>query len=180
MSKRNFRSVVLLCAFMFVSLMGASGATGVAQAAPAHAQSLELFRFRNLETRRCLDVRYESYADGAVVQQYKCKEGRNQVFGMGSDDAGNFVLHTYRSYRCVEPRDGLYDGAGVQQWTCNHGLNQQWRMVTLHDDIVVLRHIMSGKCLEDMGQANGERREVGLMPCTGANNQAWRAEGRDW
>lgn len=179
MSKRSFRSVVLLCAFMFVSLMGASGATGVAQAAPARAQSLELFRFRNLATLRCLDVRDESYADGAVIQQYKCKEGRNQVFGVRSENAGNFVLHTYYSYRCVEPHDGAYDGAGVQQWACNGGFAQQWRTVPIGDGIVVLRHLMSGKCLQDMGRPDGERREVGLMPCTGADNQAWRAEGRD-
>ncbi|WP_350256357.1 RICIN domain-containing protein [Streptomyces sp. Edi2] len=83
------------------------------------------------------------------------------------------------SYRCIEPHDGAYDGAGVQQWACNGGFTQQWRTVPIGDGIVVLRHLMSGKCLQDMGRPDGERREVGLMPCTGADNQAWRAEGRD-
>lgn len=47
-------------------------------------------------------------------------------------------------------------------------------MDTIHDHVVVLRHLVSGKCLEDIGRPDGSRREVGLMPCTGASNQAWR------
>lgn len=174
MPQRPFRSVVLLCALMFAGLMGTSGATGVAQAAPAGTQALLTARFKNLATEKCLDVRDESYDEAAVVQQFKCKDGQNQVFGVGSNDVGGTALYTRRSYKCVEPRDGTYDGAGVQQWTCNNSFAQQWRMDTLHDHVVVLRHLVSGKCLEDIGRPDGNRREVGLMPCTGASNQAWR------
>ncbi|MFJ3234667.1 RICIN domain-containing protein [Streptomyces sp. NPDC086787] len=159
---------------MFVGLMGTGGATGVAQAAPTHAQWLLTARYKNLATGRCLDVRDESYDDAAVVQQFKCKDGQNQVFGVGPNDVGGQALYTRRSYKCVEPRDGTYDGAGVQQWACNNSFEQQWRTDTVGRNIVVLRHYMSGKCLEDMGQPSGNRREVGLMPCTGASNQAWR------
>lgn len=114
LSTRRFRSVVLFCAFVFVGLMGTSGATGVAQAAPADAQALLTARFKNLATEMCLEVRDESYDEAAVVQQFKCKDGQNQVFGVGSNDVGGTAFSTRRSYKCVEPRDGTYDGAGVQ------------------------------------------------------------------
>ncbi|MFE2927911.1 RICIN domain-containing protein [Streptomyces goshikiensis] len=178
MSKRQFRRAVLLCAFTLASLMGANGAAGTAQADPAQAQSPEVYRFRNLETLRCLDVRDESYSNSVAIQQYKCKDGRNQQFGLAPKSSGAFTLRTYRSYACVDPRSGTYDGAGVEQWTCNWSDSQEWRMDYIHDNIVVLRHVWSGKCLQDMGQPDGERREVGLMPCTGASSQAWRTEPR--
>ncbi|WP_329143664.1 RICIN domain-containing protein [Streptomyces sp. NBC_01456] len=114
LSTRRFRSVVLFCAFVFVGLMGTSGATGVAQAAPADAQALLTARFKNLATEMRLEVRDESYDEAAVVQQFKCKGGQNQVFGVGSNDVGGTAFSTRRSYKCVEPRDGTYDGAGVQ------------------------------------------------------------------
>ncbi|MGW4690360.1 RICIN domain-containing protein [Streptomyces sp. NPDC004244] len=131
-------------------------------------------RYKNLATGKCLDVRDESRDDYAVVQQYSCKDGSQQSFGIGPNVIGGSPFYTYRSYKCVEPRDGTYDGAGVQQWTCNGGMDQLWDSVPLKPGIVTLRHRWSGKCLQDMGHPDGKRREVGLMPCTYASDQAWR------
>ncbi|MFD7610794.1 RICIN domain-containing protein [Streptomyces sp. NPDC059828] len=154
-------------------IVGTLTSAGPAQAAPGADPDVLWTSLQNSATLKCLDVRARSTADGAVIQQFDCNGNSNQKFGYGQTNMGGWALFTRHAWKCVDTRGGADEGSGVVQWTCNGSGGQQWRLELVAPRLVLVRNLSSGKCLQDMGQPSGSRREVGQATCTGASHQLW-------
>lgn len=77
----------------------------------------------------CLQVRDNSTANGAQVDQYGCSADNHQYWYWGSPNNGvHLPLVNLNSGKCLDVNAGAtHNGARIQQWTCNATAAQMWR-----------------------------------------------------
>jgi hypothetical protein len=124
----------------------------------------------------CLDVAGWSSENGAVLWQYGCHGGDNQLFYLDRTDmeTPGWQIRNRHSGRCVAPAAaGSFDGAEVLQWTCDKAdLNTLWK-IEKRGAVVTLKHYLSGRCLDldNTGGLAGDGRKVQTWVCNGGANQ---------
>jgi hypothetical protein len=74
----------------------------------------------------CVDVTGESQEDGAVITQYPCHGGGNQIFRV-QPSGSSFAIVAAHSGKCLDVAGGArVSNAPVTQYRCSSGTNQQW------------------------------------------------------
>jgi hypothetical protein len=124
----------------------------------------------------CLDVAEWSTEDGAIVRQYACHGGDNQLWYLDRTDVGapGWQVRNRNSGKCLAAAAaGSVNGAEVVQWTCEAAdLNTLWK-IEKHGAVVALKHYASGRCLDldNTGGVAGDGKKIQTWDCNGGNNQ---------
>ncbi|WP_406066194.1 RICIN domain-containing protein [Streptomyces sp. NBC_01077] len=151
---------------------------------PASPASAELGsgwqRLTSYHSGKCLEIADWSTANGAAARQWDCHLGKNQWWFFLPQDNGSDLLFNEHSGKCLEVADwSTANGAVVRQWDCHEGANQQWVWMgtTTTDglDVIALKNVHSGKCLEmaDWRLDNGA--PARQWDCHYGDNQLWYA-----
>jgi Ricin-type beta-trefoil lectin domain len=120
----------------------------------------------NQHSGKCMDVAGASTADHAIVQQYHCDGGKNQIWIL--DRTGEIV--SLNSGKCLDvPNASLVDSVLVQQYTCTGGTNQLWR-ATPRGEII---NVNSGKCLDLPNGNVADQVQLQQFGCNNGTNQQW-------
>jgi hypothetical protein len=146
-----------------------------------------VYRFiRPLHSGKCGDVSGWSTNNGAIVHQWDCHDGNNQVWRLNykRSDGGNSVweIRNRHSDKCLDLKDwSTANGAQIQQWSCHGGKNQEWKSITVNGDQRISRFVNmhSGKCLDINGASGANGARFIQWDCHGGNNQSFRVE-RAW
>ncbi|MET9606736.1 RICIN domain-containing protein [Streptomyces sp. NPDC006512] len=162
---------VTLALVTAASLLGATGAAGAADSSAAALPPQ--YRYTNVASGKCLDVRGGNTGNGTVVQQFSCKGATNQLFEERVTPQVTLNLISLDSHRCVDVRDATGADGTVQIWDCHAGFNQQWLPLAFPNGTIQFQNAATGLCLQDVGQPSGSRREVRQMPCANVSTQAW-------
>ena len=86
----------------------------------------------NRASGKCLDVQGQSLANGALVQQWGCWGGANQLWKLVSVETGYYQIVNKNSGKCLDVKgQSLANGAQLQQWACWSGGNQRFRMTDI-------------------------------------------------
>lgn len=88
-------------------------------------------------SRRCLEVRGGSKADGAVIDQRDCNGSKKQSWKLGDVGGGVTTVVSSATGKCLDVTGGpqaIDDGVPIEQWSCVPGAtNQAWRVQPLSD-----------------------------------------------
>jgi hypothetical protein len=124
----------------------------------------------------CLDVTAWSAENGAIVGQYACQGGDNQLWYLDRTEMATpgWQIRNRNSGKCLAPvAGGSFNGAEVVQWTCDKGdTNTLWR-IEKHGTLVALKHYPSGMCLDldNSGGMVGDGKKIQTWECNGGPNQ---------
>ncbi|MCW2716659.1 RICIN domain-containing protein [Pseudonocardia sp.] len=80
----------------------------------------------------CMQVRGDSFANGAQIDEVGCSADLNQYWRWGSGNLGySLPLVSMRTGKCLDiSGNSTANGAKVQQWDCNGTTAQYFRTVT--------------------------------------------------
>jgi hypothetical protein len=134
---------------------------------------------------KCLDVKDNSTADGARIQQWDCLGTSNQLFRV-LPRYGTYTLQAVNSGKCVDVTGGnTANGALLQQWTCSTPavLQQRFHFAKTTVDNGAwpdfqLQAQHSGRCVDvkDYSTSNGAL--IQQFDCVagggGPGNQRWK------
>ncbi|MFJ4095408.1 RICIN domain-containing protein [Kitasatospora sp. NPDC089913] len=155
-----------------VVVAGSVLAAATVLAAPAQAAPV-LHGYANVAAGKCLDIRGNSTADGALLQEFDCKNASNQRFWTDTDSADGYTeIRVQRSGLCLEPT-GAHPGSIVLQRACTGAAGQRWEIVPKGPGAVVLRHPATGQCLNDYASGVGSERTANMWTCLDNAWQTW-------
>ncbi|MBW4722059.1 RICIN domain-containing protein [Saccharothrix obliqua] len=88
------------------------------------------YRFRSINSGRCLNVQYASTADGAQIIQYDCGGSPNELWKLVPKAIGYQVVNK-NSGKCLNVEGGVAQGRNLIQYTCSQGgaTNDVWLVV---------------------------------------------------
>ena len=125
----------------------------------------------------CLDVAEASAENGAVVGQFTCHGGDNQLWYLDRTDvvSGGWQVRNKNSGKCLAPAAAAssFNGAQILQSTCDKAdANSLWK-IEKHGALVALKHFPSGLCLDldNTGGLAGDNKKVQTWDCNGGPNQ---------
>ncbi|KAI9333927.1 glycosyl hydrolase [Zopfochytrium polystomum] len=149
-------------------------AAGVGSSAAYHS-----LRPRHASTK-CLDVKGQSTADAAAVDQWACNGGANQHFELFAldDSASAYRIVARNSHKCVAPSPAASVAAGslVVQIPCDDAdQNQRWAFVAdaANAGYYAVVHAASGLCLDVAGVSTADGANVDVWTCNAGANQQW-------
>lgn len=123
-------------------------------------------------SKKCLEVKNSSTANGALADQWDCNGNDNQLWGYNTDTTG--LIENVNSQKCLEVRDsGTANGALVDQWDCNDNPNQTWWM----GQSGLIENRYSKKCLEVANSSTTNGAQLDQWGCNGKPNQIWHWPG---
>jgi Astacin (Peptidase family M12A)/Ricin-type beta-trefoil lectin domain-like len=126
-------------------------------------------------SNRCLDVAGGSRADQAVVQQFACHGGPNQLWRLEPAANNHYTIVSQNSGKCLDvPGASRQDGIFVQQFTCHGGANQLWRSESVGNNYYKIVSQNSGKCLDISDSSVADHAALQQFSCHGGLNQLWR------
>lgn len=138
----------------------------------------EVYQIVNVNSGRCLDLRDWNLSDGAVVQQFGCHGGKNQMFTLhrvGSSD--NYSVRAVYGGRCLDITAGSKaDGAKLQLWDCHGGKNQQFRFRGFASggfDFEFARSNSTNSCADVASWSKSNGANIQQYTCHGGANQRW-------
>ncbi|MFE6864994.1 RICIN domain-containing protein [Kitasatospora sp. NPDC057692] len=140
-------------------------------AAPAQAAPV-LHGYANALQGKCLDIQGASNAEGAMLQEFSCKNASNQRFWTDDAAVGGTEIRVQSSFLCLEPTT-LNAYSTVVQRQCSGADTQRWELVPAGVNAVTMQNKATGLCLQDWLSADGSRRHVNMWPCNGSAYQQW-------
>ncbi|MCX4688731.1 RICIN domain-containing protein [Kitasatospora purpeofusca] len=165
-ARRDVRSVVRSAVVAGSVLAAATVLAAPAQAAPV------LHSYVNVVQGKCLDIRGASTSEGAVLQEFDCKNDANQRFWSDTGADGATELRVQKSGLCLEPTT-LNAYSSVIQRACSGAATQRWELLPHGPNAVVFKNVASGLCLQDYYSAGGARRDVNMWQCQESAYQQW-------
>ncbi|KOV11239.1 hypothetical protein ADK60_35565 [Streptomyces sp. XY431] len=154
-----------------VVVAGSVLAAATVLAAPAQAAPV-LHGYANVVQGKCLDIRGASTAEGALLQEFSCKNDSNQRFWSDTGADGATELRVQKSGLCLEPTTLNAYGSVIQR-ACSGAQTQRWELLPHGPNAVVFKNRASGLCLQDYFSADGSRRDVNMWPCQESAYQQW-------
>ncbi|MFE2108377.1 RICIN domain-containing protein [Kitasatospora sp. NPDC059463] len=140
-------------------------------ASPAQAAPV-LHGYANAVQGKCLDIRGGSTAEGALLQEFSCKNASNQRFWSDDSAVGGTEIRVQSSFLCLEPTTPNTYSTIIQR-QCSGAGNQRWELVPAGVNAVALKNKASGLCLQDWLSGDGSRRDVIMWTCDNSSYQAW-------
>ncbi|MER5354502.1 RICIN domain-containing protein [Kitasatospora sp. NPDC002551] len=147
-------------------LAGATLLAAPAQAAPV------LHGYANIVQGKCLDIQGASTAEGAMLQEFSCKNASNQRFWTDDAAVGGTEIRVQSSFLCIEPTTPNSYSSVIQR-QCSGADTQRWELTPAGVNAVTMKNKASGLCLQDWLSGDGSRRQVNMMPCNGSAYQQW-------
>lgn len=157
--------------------------TAIAVAAPANADDLFYFPFRNVNGK-CLQPVDGTTEQGAAIVQEPC-DLTNPAQRWAFDNRGGTTYHFINqvSHMCMDARGGATNGTPIQQWTCNSITNENWDTgvaplpppVPLVFTVPVKSRVSgtSSHCLDIPWNQPLDGLAMQLWGCNGTDAQAW-------
>jgi hypothetical protein len=124
----------------------------------------------------CLDVADASTDDGAIVEQFTCHGGDNQLFYLDRTDIDmpGWEIKNRNSGKCLAPAaGGSFNGDQILQGPCDQAdPNTLWK-IGKHGAVVALTHYPSGRCLDldNSGGMAGDVKKIQTWDCNDGPNQ---------
>ncbi|MFE7564047.1 RICIN domain-containing protein [Kitasatospora sp. NPDC057500] len=140
-------------------------------ATPAQAAPV-LHGYANVVQGKCLDIRGGSTAEGALLQEFSCKNASNQRFWTDDAAVGGTEIRVQSSFLCLEPTT-LNAYSSIIQRQCSGADTQKWELVPQGVNAVAFKNKATGLCLQDWLSGDGSRREVNMWQCNGSAYQQW-------
>ncbi|GIG58795.1 hypothetical protein Lfu02_31670 [Longispora fulva] len=155
----------------------ATAAVAFITMAPATAHASDWWiEYSNKASHNCIDVKNSSSSNGAIVQEYPCK---NPGTSGAANQQWQFQGHQFvvlHSGKCLDLAGwSTADGGTVQQWSCTGALNQSWTSVYVStnprgSENWLIKSDLSGKCLNRANVGNA----LYQTACDSSNlNQVW-------
>jgi Ca2+-binding RTX toxin-like protein len=144
---------------------------------------------RSVHSDKCADVKDISVSNGALLQQWECWQGLNQLWQFEKIRESFwgkpiYQIRSVNSGKCLEAKDWSTDnGTPIQQWECHGGDNQLWRLEKTNGNYQLVNENTIGflglgkKCLDvqDWGTSDGV--PLQLWDCHDGENQQWIIQG---
>jgi subtilase family serine protease len=129
----------------------------------------------NRGSGKALDVRGESTADGAAVEQWDFWNGPNQQWQLVPVDSVYYRIVSRNSGKVLDV-DGvsIANGSGIEQWTYWGGANQQWQLIPTDSGYYRIVSKNSGKVLDVSNQSTSNGANVEQWDFWGGFNQQWQ------
>ena len=124
----------------------------------------------------CLDVADASTDNGAIVSQFTCHGGDNQLWYLDRTEmtTAGWQIRNRNSGKCLAAdAAGSFNGAQILQSTCDKSdANDLWR-IEKRGAVIALRHVLSGRCLDvdNTGGLTGDNRKIQIWDCNEGPNQ---------
>ena len=168
-----------LIAVVVSGVGGASPAHATVDAGQAPAPSFtadDYHEIVNTATDKCVDVVGASKANGALIHQWDCERGDNQLWA--SNDLGNGYVQFFskNSGKCMNLVLGT---VVVNQQTCISSDDRQWwrwRPADVFGNLVLQAAAQEGPCLALRPFSNRNGTMIGLADCATTSAQIWHSE----
>jgi thermitase len=139
-----------------------------------------VYQIANVNSGKCLDVKDQSTANYATVQQWGCNTiGDNQKWRIESLGAGLFKLKAMHSGRVLSiggvwANSGkLVDGAPIVQWDDITGAEQKF-YIQASGTGYVIKSQLSNKCLDIWNWSTADGQALQQWACTGTAAQQFK------
>jgi hypothetical protein len=124
---------------------------------------------------KALDVRSESTADGAPIEQWDFWNGPNQQWQLVPVDSVYYKIVSRNSGKVLDVNGtSIANGSGVEQWTYWGGANQQWKLVPTDSGYYQIVSKNSGKALDVTNQSTNNGANIEQWDFWGGFNQQWQ------
>lgn len=128
---------------------------------------------------KCVDVDGISKNQGALVHQWDCWAGPNQLWDFSANSDGTYQITSVNSGMALDVNGGFSatgDGAVVIQWPYWGAPNEKWQVQPTSDGYYQLVPQLSGKCLDVTGGpgATGNGVLLEQWACWGGDNQKFK------
>ncbi len=122
---------------------------------------------------KCADVYAASEKPGAIVLQWNCHGGDNQLWRM-EERSGRVRFVSVNSDLCLEVKDSsTEDMAPVIQMPCSESKSQWWRLRTVEGEYRNIVSEISGKCLDTTHGSMDDGAGLIQYACHGEDNMKW-------
>jgi len=128
-------------------------------------------------TNQCLDVLYNSSAEGTNVQQYTDNGNDAQRWVVLLQADGTYKLKHKGTNQFLDVSgNSTTPGGNVQQWSENESGAQNWRIEMMDDGYCKLTHRNTGLCLDVAGNSNQPNTNVQQWTDNSNDAQRWKFE----
>jgi hypothetical protein len=156
-----------------VTLLSAStiaAASGLALAAPAHAES-PIVKLVSVESGKCLQPVDGSLDQGSPIVQEPCDGSAAQQWTVTLVSSTKVHLVNRSSQRCLDARGGASNGTPIEQWTCDWISNENWNFGITDNLLTSAVSNTFSHCIATPGVQDGLPME--LRFCDGDPSQIW-------
>ena len=131
------------------------------------------YRLTNRNSGKVADVKDQSTADGARVEQWTWNSGNNQQWDFQDAGGGYFTIVGRQSGKCLDVVSAsTADGAQIDIYTCNGGTNQQFQWVAT-GSYYNIKARNSGKCINVVGSSTADGALLEQRTCASGNSFQW-------
>ncbi|RKP54415.1 hypothetical protein D7Z26_13770 [Cohnella endophytica] len=142
---------------------------------PSGIVSGNTYRIVNRNSGKVLDVKDQSTADGAIIQQWSYSGGNNQKWVFTQVTGGYWKIKSVNSGKLMDISGAsTADGAANIQWPDNGGNNQQWQLVDAGNGYYKIKNRNSEKILDISGASTADGAPDIQWPDIGGTNQMWQ------
>lgn len=132
------------------------------------------YKIVNRLSGKALDVKDNSTANGARIQQWDYSGGLNQQWSRVDVGSGYFKVLARSTGKALDVVDNsTANGAQIQQWDYSGGLNQQWQFVDLGTGYFKIIVRSTGKALDDTNNSTANGTIMQQWDYVGGTNQQW-------
>lgn len=132
------------------------------------------YRIVNRLSGKVLDVKDNSTANGARIQQWDYAGGLNQQWSRVDVGSGYFKVLARSTGKALDVVDNsMANGAQIQQWDYTGGLNQQWQFIDVGSGYFKIIVRSTGKALDDTNNSTSNGTIMQQWDYTGGLNQQW-------
>jgi glucosylceramidase len=132
------------------------------------------YRIVNRLSGKVLDVKDNSTANGARIQQWDYAGGLNQQWSRVDVGGGYFKVLARSTGKALDVVDNsTANGAQIQQWDYTGGLNQQWQFIDVGGGYFRIIVRSTGKALDDTNNSTANGTIMQQWDYTGGTNQQW-------
>ncbi|WP_158602302.1 RICIN domain-containing protein [Cohnella endophytica] len=142
---------------------------------PSGIVSGNTYKIINLNSGKALDVKGQSTADGAIIQQWPYNGGNNQKWVFTQVTGGYWKIKNVNSGKYMDINGAsTADGAANIQWPDTGGTNQQWQLIDAGNGYYKIKNRNSGKVLDISGASTADGAQDIQWPDNGGTNQMWQ------
>jgi pectin lyase len=128
-----------------------------------------------VDAGRCLGVKGNSTAAGALLQSQACSGSSFQSWKFVREPSGWYQLVNVGSGQCIDvPGASRTNGTDLQQWNCSAGDWQRWNPSDQNGGQFALLSKSSGMGIDVYGASNADGARVVQWTWHGGTNQKWR------
>lgn len=125
-------------------------------------------------SNKCVDVRDNSSANNARVEQFTCNGGLNQQWRLEDAGDGYYRILAQHSGKCLDVEKSSTVEAFVNQYDCGSGQNQQWKFEDLGNGYYRLAARHSGMCLDVEKASADDHARLKQYKCGNGTNQQFK------